>query len=126
MESRAIPSRPGGQNHTGFQPALQICDPHGGANHKRVGDEKGSGAAFLLLPLLPGACGSKKELKAWLFAAFQRGEFHFPNVSAAEIAVNTVKEFLKKQTSVKKVIFNVFKDTDKEIYSKLLGANIKS
>ena len=27
----------------------------------------------------------------------------------------TVKEYLKKQTSVKKVIFNVFKDLDKEM-----------
>ena len=48
---------------------------------------------------------------------------HFPNDLAAEIAVQTVKEFLKKQTSVKKVIFNVFKDLDKEIYARLLGAN---
>ena len=39
---------------------------------------------------------------------------------AAEIAIETVKEFLKKQTSVKKVIFNVFKDLDKAIYEKLL------
>ena len=28
---------------------------------------------------------------------------------------------MKKETSVKKVIFNVFKDIDKEIYTKLLG-----
>jgi DNA-binding HxlR family transcriptional regulator len=35
-------------------------------------------------------------------------------------AVQTVKEFLKKQTSVKRVIFNVFKDMDKKIYERLL------
>ena len=29
---------------------------------------------------------------------------------------------MKKDTSVKKVIFNVFKDLDKAIYEKLLGA----
>ena len=51
------------------------------------------------------------------------GEFHFPNQIAAEIAVQTVKAFLKKQTSVKKVIFNVFKDMDKALYEKLLGAD---
>ena len=34
--------------------------------------------------------------------------------------VQTVKEFLKKQTSVKKVVFNVFKDMDKKIYERLL------
>ena len=69
---------------------------------------------------------AQKGIESLAFCCISTGEFHFPNVSAAEIAVNTVKEFLKKQTSVKKVIFNVFKDTDKEIYSKLLGANIKS
>ena len=56
------------------------------------------------------------------FCCISTGEFHFPNDLAAEIAVQTVKEFLKKQTSVKKVIFNVFKDLDKAIYEKLLGA----
>ena len=56
------------------------------------------------------------------FCCISTGEFHFPNDLAAEIAVPTVKEFLKKQTSVKKVIFNVFKDLDKAIYEKLLGA----
>ena len=56
------------------------------------------------------------------FCCISTGEFHFPNDLAAEIAVATVKEFLKKQTSVKKVIFNVFKDLDKAIYEKLLGA----
>ena len=50
------------------------------------------------------------------------GEFRFPNELAAEIAVQTVKEFLVQDTSVRKVIFNVFKDLDYEIYRRLLGA----
>ena len=54
------------------------------------------------------------------FCCISTGEFHFPNELATEIAIETVKEFLKKQTSVKKVIFNVFKDLDKAIYEKLL------
>lgn len=57
------------------------------------------------------------------FCCISTGEFHFPNDLAAEIAVAIVKEFLEKQTSVKKVIFNVFKDLDKAIYEKLLGAD---
>ena len=56
------------------------------------------------------------------FCCISTGEFHFPNEQAAEIAVRTVREFLAKDTSVKKVIFNVFKDTDKAIYQRLLGA----
>ena len=62
----------------------------------------------------------KNELECVAFCCISTGEFHFPNELAAEIAVRTVKEFMTKQTSVKKVIFNVFKDLDKGIYEKLL------
>ena len=65
---------------------------------------------------------AENSLESIAFCCISTGEFHFPNDLAAEIAVRTVKEFLKKQTSVKKVIFNVFKDLDKAIYEKLLGA----
>ena len=65
---------------------------------------------------------AENSLESVAFCCISTGEFHFPNDLAAEIAVATVKEFLKKQTSVKKVIFNVFKDLDKAIYEKLLGA----
>ena len=63
---------------------------------------------------------AENSLESVAFCCISTGEFHFPNELAAEIAVETVKEFLKKQTSVKKVIFNVFKDLDKAIYEKLL------
>lgn len=63
------------------------------------------------------------DLESVAFCCISTGEFHFPNDLAAEIAVDTVKEFLKQQTSVKKVIFNVFKDLDKQIYRRLLGKN---
>ncbi len=63
---------------------------------------------------------AENKLESVAFCCISTGEFHFPNELAAEIAVETVKEFLKKQTSVKKVIFNVFKDLDKTIYEKLL------
>ena len=63
---------------------------------------------------------AENGLESVAFCCISTGEFHFPNDLAAEIAIRTVKEFLKKQTSVKKVIFNVFKDLDKAIYEKLL------
>ena len=66
---------------------------------------------------------AENGLESVAFCCISTGEFHFPNELAAEIAVRTVKEFLKKQTSVKKVIFNVFKDLDKRIYEKLLRAD---
>lgn len=65
---------------------------------------------------------AENGLESVAFCCISTGEFHFPNEQAAQIAVETVKGFLKTQTSVKKVIFNVFKDLDKAIYEKLLGA----
>lgn len=65
---------------------------------------------------------AENKLESVAFCCISTGEFHFPNDLAAEIAVETVKDFLKKQTSVKEVIFNVFKDLDKVIYEKLLRA----
>ena len=66
---------------------------------------------------------AEKGLESVAFCCISTGEFHFPNELAAEIAVQTVKEFLQQQTSVKKVIFNVFKDMDKKIYERLLRTN---
>ena len=57
------------------------------------------------------------------FCCISTGEFHFPNDEAAQIAVRTVIAFLQQQTSIQKVIFNVFKDMDAHIYRKLLGAD---
>lgn len=66
---------------------------------------------------------AENGLESVAFCCISTGEFHFPNDLAAEIAIRMVKEFIKKQTSVKKVIFNVFKDLDKAIYEKLLRAD---
>ena len=69
------------------------------------------------------ALAAEHGLSSVAFCCISTGEFHFPNALAAEIAVDTVRTFLKQQTSVKKVIFNVFKDLDKSIYQQLLRAN---
>lgn len=63
---------------------------------------------------------AEHHLESVAFCCISTGEFHFPNDKAAQIAVDTVREFMKCKTSVKKVVFNVFKDLDKEIYSGLL------
>ena len=63
---------------------------------------------------------SKNNLESIAFCCISTGEFHFPNDKAAQIAVKTVEEFMKKETGLKKVIFNVFKDMDKEIYREIL------
>lgn len=46
----------------------------------------------------------------------------FPPQRAAEIAVATVQEWLEETGSGMKVVFNVFKDTDREIYDRLLNS----
>ena len=64
---------------------------------------------------------AENGLESVAFCCISTGEFHFPNDKAAEIAVRAVREFLQTETSVKKVIFNVFKDLDKELYTALLA-----
>ena len=60
-------------------------------------------------------------LKSMAFCCISTGEFHFPNEAAARIAVKTVREFIHNGHSDMKVIFNVFKDKDRDIYTNLLG-----
>ncbi len=60
-----------------------------------------------------------KDIKSIAFCCISTGEFRFPNERAAEIAISTVEEFLPK-TKIERVIFNVFKNADLEIYSRLL------
>ena len=64
---------------------------------------------------------AKHGLKSVAFCCISTGEFHFPNQEAAEIAVKTVTDFLQTPSSIQRVIFNVFKDADKQIYRGLLG-----
>ena len=66
---------------------------------------------------------AKYKLKTVAFCCISTGEFHFPNQEAGEIAVKTVTDFLEHDSSIQKVIFNVFKDIDAEIYNRLLGAD---
>ena len=68
------------------------------------------------------ALAAEHGLESVAFCCISTGEFHFPNEEAAQIAVSTVRESLRRDSSVKKVIFNVFKDADREIYMRLLKA----
>ena len=63
----------------------------------------------------------KSHIESIAFCCISTGEFHFPNDTAAEIAIKTVKDFKRHSHSKIKVVFNVFKDTDYEIYRELLG-----
>ncbi len=60
----------------------------------------------------------KSGLASIAFCCISTGEFHFPNKLAAEIAVETIDRYLSAST-LKKVIVNVFKEEDFNIYRKL-------
>lgn len=61
----------------------------------------------------------KNNLDSIAFCCISTGVFGFPKQEAAEIAVKTVRDFLKRNRI--KVVFNVFGDDDYEIYKRLLG-----
>ena len=64
---------------------------------------------------------AENSLKSVAFCCISTGVFHFPNKKAAEIAVETVSEWLSDNPGkVERVIFNVFKDEDKPMYRDLL------
>lgn len=62
----------------------------------------------------------ENEIESIAFCCISTGVFHFPNELAARIAVDTVMLYKAETGSRMKVVFNVFKDKDKEIYEKLL------
>ena len=67
-------------------------------------------------------CAVENNIRSIAFCCISTGEFHFPNRRAAEIAISTVKEFLKvNEDKFDRIIFNVFKDIDNEIYKQLLN-----
>ncbi|MDO4545884.1 MAG: protein-ADP-ribose hydrolase, partial [Bacillota bacterium] len=69
---------------------------------------------------------NEQQLRSIAFCCISTGEFRFPQEKAAKIAIQTVKSFFAEwdaaeTCSIEKVIFNVFKDEDYEIYKKLSG-----
>ncbi|MCM1188221.1 MAG: protein-ADP-ribose hydrolase [bacterium] len=63
---------------------------------------------------------SAKGLRSVAFCCISTGEFRFPQKKAADIAVRTVTDFLRRDTQIEKVIFNVFKQEDYDIYRAIL------
>lgn len=67
------------------------------------------------------ALADEYKLNSVAFCCISTGEFHFPNDKGAKIAIETVGEYKKLTNSKIKVIFNVFKNSDYEIYREYLG-----
>lgn len=63
----------------------------------------------------------ENRLKSVAFCCISTGVFRFPNERAAKIAVSTVEKWMTDNPGVmERVIFNVFKDKDKEYYEELI------
>ena len=65
--------------------------------------------------------GAAHDLRSVAFCCISTGEFRYPNREAAQVAINTVRAFKSEQPnhSQMKVIFNVFKPVDEQIYRDL-------
>ena len=63
---------------------------------------------------------AENGLHSLAFCCISTGEFRFPNELAAQIALQTVRAWQRQHPHQIEVIFNVFKDSDKEIYRRLL------
>lgn len=63
---------------------------------------------------------AENSLESMAFCCISTGVFMFPGERAAEIAVETVRNWLDETGSCMKVIFNVYKDADLRIYQGLL------
>lgn len=67
---------------------------------------------------------SENKLRSIAFCCISTGVFRFPKPEAAQIAVETVCSYLNTQpTTIQRVIFNVYEQSDDVLYRKLLGVN---
>ena len=68
------------------------------------------------------ALAAENNLKSLAFCCISTGVFRFPVEPASQIAVVTVKKFLKKeQSSLEQVIFTVFSEKNRILYEGLLA-----
>ncbi|WP_066874899.1 protein-ADP-ribose hydrolase [Clostridium mediterraneense] len=63
----------------------------------------------------------ENNIRSIAFCCISTGEFHFPNDEAAKIALDIILKFLENNSdSIDRIIINVFKDEDYDIYKNLI------
>ena len=72
------------------------------------------------------ALADEKQLESIAFCCISTGEFRFPNERAAEVAIQAVKDYKKETKSGIKVIFDVWKNENYKIYTRLLSTDPKA
>ena len=70
------------------------------------------------------AAAEHEDIHSVAFCCISTGEFHFPKVLAAQIAVQTVTNWLAgANKQIERVIFNIFTQEDLKIYADLFRKN---
>ena len=121
MEAQGHPEPSGRAKITGGHalPARHVLHTVGPVIRGRVTSQDREALASCYRSCLELAAGHGLETVA--FCCISTGEFRFPRGEAAAIAVEAVENFLRRDTSIRKVIFNVFQDEDEALYRRLLG-----
>lgn len=121
MEEQGHPERTGGAKIT---PAFNLPSRHVIHTVGPVVNGAPSAEDARLLASCYTSCldlAAKNGVETLAFCCISTGVFGFPQQEAAEIAVRTVSVRLKEYLAVRKVVFNVFRNSDLEIYRRLLG-----
>lgn len=101
-------------------PAEHVIHTVGPIVHSRLTDALRSDLASCYRSVLQ--CCVENGIRSVAFCCISTGVFRFPNEEAANIAVDTVTDFLRRHGDCfDRVIFNVFGDKDKEIYQGLFA-----
>ncbi len=121
MERQGHEEPTGGAKLTpGFDlPAEYVLHTVGPIVYDRVGKEEERLLASCYHSCLELA--ARSGIRSVAFCCISTGEFRFPREPAARIAIDTVEGFLQNDTSDMEVIFNVFKDEDRDVYRRLLA-----
>lgn len=121
MEEQGHPERTGGAKIT---PAFNLPSRHVIHTVGPVVNGAPSAEDARLLASCYASCldlAAKNGVETLAFCCISTGVFGFPQEQAAEIAVRTVTGLRTRYPSIEKVIFNVFRNSDLEIYRRLLG-----
>ena len=64
---------------------------------------------------------AERSLSSIAFCCISTGEYGFPAREAAAIAIRTVRDLLCEYPGVSRIVFDVFKDGDRDLYETELG-----
>ena len=87
-----------------------------------AGDEAAAEDAAVLASCFRSCLELAEErgLRSVAFCSFSAGDYRFPPELAAETAVRAVREFLEKGAGIRRIVFTVSGDREREAFRRLL------